>query len=287
MRNLSPLRYPGGKLQLYSFVKELVELNEATTHIEPFAGGMSVALQLLYHKDVDRIIVNDYDKSVYAFWYSLLNDTDRLIAKIKDTPITIDEWRRQKDIQKNKDTCEDLLTLGFSTFFLNRTNRSGILKAGVIGGLNQNGAYKMDCRFNKDALIDKIKIIADMKDRIELHNKDAVDFLKRVVVPTKKALTFLDPPYYDKGPGLYPLFYKDKDHEELAKLLTSELAHHPWFLTYDLSDVIYRYYKTCPHMRYYLNYSVTKPTKGVEYLFYSDVLTINEDTPHLKTVKGG
>jgi DNA adenine methylase len=171
--NLSPLRYPGGKTQVYEFVRELIELNGSLTYIEPYMGGMGIALKLLLNNNVQKIMVNDYDKAIYAFWYSVLNYTDYLINLIETTPITIEEWKKQRIIQQNKDVSEDLLELGFSTLFLNRTNRSGIIKAGVIGGLQQNSDYKLDCRFNKDKIIEKIKLIASMKSRIKLYNMDA------------------------------------------------------------------------------------------------------------------
>ena len=153
MRSISPLRYPGGKTQVYEFVRELIELNGSTTYIEPYMGGMGIALKLILDNKVDKIMVNDYDKSIYAFWYSVLNYTDNLIHLIETTPISIEEWKNQRRIQDNKNSSKDLLALGFSTLFLNRTNRSGIIKAGVIGGLQQNGNYKLDCRFNKERII--------------------------------------------------------------------------------------------------------------------------------------
>ncbi|HEO6930813.1 TPA: DNA adenine methylase, partial [Streptococcus agalactiae] len=173
MKNISPLRYPGGKSQVYDFVKELVNLNETNTYIEPYMGGMGIALKLLVNNDVKQIMVNDYDRSIYAFWYSVLNHTNQLIDKIESTPITIEEWKKQRKIQQGKETCHDLLTLGFSTLFLNRTNRSGIIKAGVIGGLKQDGNYKLDCRFNKEKTIKKIRLIASYKKQIKLYNIDA------------------------------------------------------------------------------------------------------------------
>lgn len=155
MKKISPLRYPGGKSQIYDYIKELIIANNATTYIEPYMSGMGVALRLLFNNDVEKIMVNDFDKGIYAFWYSVLNYTEQLIEKIETTPITIEEWKVQRDIQNNKDNCEDLLSLGFSTLFLNRTNRSGIIKAGVIGGLKQNSNYKLDCRFNRKKLSEK------------------------------------------------------------------------------------------------------------------------------------
>jgi len=136
-------------------------------------------------------MVNDFDKGIYAFWYSVLNYTEQLIEKIETSPITIEEWKVQRDIQNNKDNCENLLSLGFSTLFLNRTNRSGIIKAGVIGGLKQNSNYKLDCRFNRKKLSEKIALIASMKNRIQLYNMDAEEFIRLNISETKKSFTFL------------------------------------------------------------------------------------------------
>ncbi|HES9196381.1 TPA: DNA adenine methylase, partial [Streptococcus pyogenes] len=207
MKNISPLRYPGGKSQVYDYVRELVIANDAITYIEPYMGGMGIALKLLLNNNVHKIMVNDYDKAIYAFWYSVLNYTEQLIEKINTTPITIDEWKLQREVQKNKNNCDDLLTLGFSTLFLNRTNRSGIIKAGVIGGLKQDGNYKLDCRFNKEKTIKKIKLIASYKKQIKLYNMDAEKFIRLNITKTKNSFTFFDPPYYTKGPGLYTNFY--------------------------------------------------------------------------------
>ena len=212
MRSISPLRYPGGKTQVYEFVRELIELNGSTTYIEPYMGGMGIALKLILDNKVDKIMVNDYDKSIYAFWYSVLNYTDNLIHLIETTPISIEEWKNQRRIQDNKNSSKDLLALGFSTLFLNRTNRSGIIKAGVIGGLQQNGNYKLDCRFNKERIIQNIKLIASMREKIKLYNMDAEKFIRLNISKTKNSFTFFDPPYYAKGPGLYTNFYNHEDH---------------------------------------------------------------------------
>ena len=145
MKFYSPLRYPGGKKKLVNYFKEIVVKNDLCggVYVEPFAGGASIALSLLIDGYVSKIIINDFDRSIYAFWHSILNRTEEFCKLIEETPITIEVWKKQKEIQKEKNRY-DLLSLGFSTFFLNRTNRSGILKAGVIGGLNQNGKLMQD-----------------------------------------------------------------------------------------------------------------------------------------------
>ena len=147
--NPSPLRYPGGKYRLYNYVSSLVIENKCSTYIEPFCGGAAIAFELLFSKIVKRIIINDFDYSVYCFWNSVLNAPDALIQKILDTEVTIDEWHHQKEIREHLDEYDEI-EIAFSTFFLNRTNRSGIIdKAGPIGGLKQIGNYPIDCRFKK------------------------------------------------------------------------------------------------------------------------------------------
>ena len=282
MKNISPLRYPGGKSQIYDYVRELVVANNATTYIEPYMGGMGIALKLLLNNDVEKIMVNDFDKAIYAFWYSVLNYTEQLIKKIETTPITIEEWKIQRDIQNNKDNCDDLLSLGFSTLFLNRTNRSGIIKAGVIGGLKQDGDYKLDCRFNREKIIEKITLIASLKKRIKLYNMDAEKFIRLNISRTKNSFTFFDPPYYKKGPGLYTNFYNHENHLSLAKSIKKYMSNKKWILTYDVSDEIFKMYSNLRSEKYYLNYSVTKPSKGIEYIFYSKQLIIPIETQYLK-----
>ena len=282
--NISPLRYPGGKTKLYFFVKELIRENNCKTYIEPYAGGAGVALKLLLHNDVQKIMINDFDKAIYSFWYSVLYYTDELVKKIEETPITMEEWYIQKNIYENKANSNSILELGFATLFLNRTNRSGILKAGVIGGKSQDGNYKLDCRFNKIELIRKIKKIASLKSRIKLYNLDAEVFIRRNISKTKDSFTFFDPPYYKKGPGLYTNFYNHEDHLSLSETIKNSMKDKNWILTYDLSDEIFRMYKDYSYKMYYLNYSVARPGKGIEYIFYSNYLKKINDENYLNLV---
>lgn len=173
----SPLRYPGGKGKLVPFFERLIIDNGLSdgVYIEPYVGG-AVALSLLLKEYVSRIVINDKDRSLYAFWYSVLHHSEELCRLIADTPVNMDTWHTMRDIQNHKEDV-DLLSLGFSSFFLNRTNRSGILKAGVIGGYQQTGNYKIDARYRKENLISRIRRIATYADCIELHNEDAVDLV--------------------------------------------------------------------------------------------------------------
>lgn len=268
MANLSPLRYPGGKNKTYQYVKHLVTNNNIHTYIEPFAGGAAVALRLLDNDDVKRIIINDFDRGIYALWNTIMNDTDQLIKLIRDTPITMEQWYLQKKVQEEKEYADELL-LAFSTLFLNRTNRSGIIKAGVIGGKNQDGNYKMDCRFNKENIISRIERIAAFGDRVKVCNYDAKDFIEEEIKHTRYSLTFFDPPYYDKGPDLYTNFYTHDDHVELANTIKNKMNNRYWILTYDIANEIEKLYKNYGPEKYYLNYSIATPTKGQEFMFFS------------------
>lgn len=269
--SLSPLRYPGGKKQLEKFIIELFALQEmeSITYIEPFAGGAGLALSLLEKNHVNKLILNDYDKAVYAFWHSVLNDNEAFIKKIENTPITIEEWKKQKYIYSQHDNI-DTLELGFSTFFLNRTNRSGIIKAGAIGGKQQLGNYKIDCRFNKTALIKKIEKIVSFRKKIKLTNLDATTFIKKVVkkISPEKTFIFFDPPYFKQGKDLYTNFYEEKDHSTLFKSI-DELKNYKWIVTYDNAEQIRRLYQKYSGFLYSLNYSLAQKKKAQELMFYS------------------
>ena len=188
--NPSPLRYPGGKYKMYSYVAQLIKDNDCSTYIEPFCGGAAVALELLFNGVVKKIIINDYDYTIYCFWDSVLNRTSEFIELILQSEVSMEEWYKQKAIRENLDKYNSL-DIGFSTFFLNRTNRSGIIdKAGPIGGFSQQGNYHIDCRFNKERLVEQIQKIGSMKKFIKIYNLEALDFIDDVILKKRKAFVF-------------------------------------------------------------------------------------------------
>lgn len=271
---VSPLRYPGGKLKVVDYIKRLFEVNDVVggTYIEPYAGGASVALSLLFDGYAGRIKINDIDRSIYAFWHSVLNNTDALCRLISDTPITMDVWQAQHELQKHKEEA-DLLELGFSTFFLNRTNRSGILNGGVIGGKEQTGNFKIDARYNKKDLIERIERIAGYADLIELTSMDAVALLKRYKrAPAAKTFCYLDPPYHVKGRDLYLNYYNDDDHRAIAETIKKYKGK--WIISYDAVDFIKELYRDYRQKEYCLSYSAGNRSKGKEIMVYSDGLTL-------------
>ena len=272
MKTYSPLRYPGGKGQIYNMVLSILEKNDliGCTYIEPFAGGAGIAIRLLFEGKVNNIIINDIDRSIYSLWFSILHSTDELCGMIENTMINMIEWKNQKDIQKNKENVS-LLELGFSTLFLNRTNRSGIIKAGVIGGKKQNGTYKLDCRFNKPKLIELIRKIASFKKNISVFNDDAKTFIEKIRNMDNQ-FYFIDPPYFDKGRNLYTNFFNEDDHEDLAIYIKNNLFDHSLLISYDKCPQIEKLYKEFKSETVLLNYSVQTKKKGEELFFTHNII---------------
>jgi DNA adenine methylase len=281
MRYLSPLRYPGGKAKLADFVKLLLEQNQLLdgVYVEPYAGGASVALSLLHGEYVSKVHINDLDRAVFSFWHSVLNDTEQFCRLVNDRRVSRAEWHRQKAVQ-GRPWNHTLLELGFSTFFLNRTNRSGIIASGgMIGGAQQTGEWKLDARYNKAELTNRIQTIARYRDRIVLHNEDASDLLRKLfrTLP-RKSLVYLDPPYYVKGKRrLYANFYEHDDHAAIASLVENALR--PWIVSYDDAREIRALYNGFESRSYQLGYSASGRYEGAEVMFFSPDLLVPRMRP--------
>ena len=277
-RAFSPLRYPGGKTSLYPLVVRFLQANNLNRrhYAEPFAGGAGLALALLYGGHVSDIHINDLDISIWAFWHSVLNYVDDVVDMITNTQVTVNEWQRQKTIYLAQDKS-DVLALGFATFFLNRTNRSGIIKgAGIIGGMKQDGPYKIDCRFNREGLIRRVGRVAKYRTRIHLTKHDALEFLNLTgKALAEKSFSCIDPPYLKKGSRLYTNYYDRNDHRVLAnKVLRMEK---PWIITYDNDPYIAELYRTRRQYNFDINYSLRTKRKGTELLIASKGLRVPHD----------
>jgi DNA adenine methylase len=175
---ITPLRYPGGKGRLGPWLGQVIEANglKGGWYIEPYAGGAGAALYLLKQGFVDQIVINDADPVIHAFWVAVTEHTDAFIDKLESTPVTVDKRLELLQIiaaPKGK----SVLDIGFAAFFLNRTNRSGILAGGVIGGKLQDGLYKLNARYNKNDLISRIQVIGSLRNRINVLGVDALDLL--------------------------------------------------------------------------------------------------------------
>ena len=250
-------------------------------YAEPYAGGCGLALSLLYGAHVSEIHINDVDPSIWSFWHSVLFEPDDLCARINHAEMTIDEWRRQREIYLAQDQS-DPVALGFAAFYLNRTNRSGIIKgAGVIGGISQSGNYKMDCRFNKEDLVRRIRRVNKYKRRIHLYRLDAIFFIAQAqeILP-EKTFFCIDPPYFNKGSSLYTSFYNPDDHAQLARAVMN--LQKPWIVTYDDTTEIRALYEQMRRYSFDVNYSVQTKRVGTELLIASDTLHVPIELAHRK-----
>lgn len=271
----SPLRYPGGKGKLAPFMELLIDKtgHRGGIYIEPFAGGAGIALELLERGIVSEVVINDYDKGIYSFWRAITTETERFIRKIYSTPLTMDEWKKQREICLKKQTKYSF-ELGFATFYMNRTNRSGIIKGGVIGGIEQNGKWKLDARFNKDELVDRIRKIASRKDKIHIYNKDIESFLLNYVPKYQNnALIYFDPPYFEKGKQLYLNFFSYDDHERIESLISKKVSC-DWVITYDDVPEIVSIYAGYELRRFDLNYSAAEKRKASEIVIFKNTIMI-------------
>lgn len=275
-RLFSPLRYPGGKARFAPFIASLMQLNgmDGGHYLEPYAGGAGVALDLLYSGVASHIHINDYDEAIHAFWASATKYPEELMRLVRDAPVNMDQWHHWRSILRGEREGT-LVERGFATLFLNRTNRSGILKGGVIGGKAQNGTYRLDARYKRSQLIKRLARIAEHADRISVYCEDAASLLQRCgkFLPSK-SLVYLDPPYYIKGQGLYRNYYEHKDHVRVADLLCAEAFPCSWIVSYDALEEIRQMYKLARSVSYGLHYTAQARYVGSEVMFFSGDLQL-------------
>lgn len=267
----TPLRYPGGKARFAPLIAEVIADNNLTGghYLEPYAGGAGVALTLLVDGVVEHVHINDADPAIADFWRAATQQSDQLVAMVASEPIDMDAWHHWRGVMLGSVPGSDL-ERGFATLFMNRTNRSGILKGGVIGGKAQTGDYKLNARFMREELCSRLGRIGAHADGIHVYEEDAHQLLLRChqFLPAK-SLVYLDPPYYVKGSGLYRNFYKHEDHVRVAKLLGSDRFRRPWVVSYDNADEIKEMYAYATPYAYGLNYTAQRRYTGSEVMFFS------------------
>lgn len=264
-KSLSPLRYPGGKFKIYNKVKTLIETNELgnRSYVEPFAGGFGIGLGLLRDDVVQTAVLNDYDPHIYNFWHTILNNHEEFLQIMMDTPITIDERERQKEIYDNEQV--DRIRDGFATFFLNRVNFSGVITGGPIGGFAQTGEYKLDCRFNKEEIRSKVEQISLLRDRIELYNYDASELIAQHLHERIQECFFnIDPPYVEKGHRLYTNFFREENHRNFERTIAAYLGEGDWIITYDDCDLIRDIYRDYHMVEYNILHNAGGSVQGKE-----------------------
>ena len=267
----TPLRYPGGKARFAPLISGVIADNdlEGGHYLEPYAGGAGVAFSLLFDGVMEQIHINDSDPAIADFWRAATEQSDKLVSMVASEPISIDAWHHWQGVMLGN-IPGSALERGFATLFMNRTNRSGILKGGVIGGKAQAGDYKINARFMREELCSRLVRIGAHANNIHVYEEDAHQLLLRChqFLPAK-SLVYLDPPYYVKGAGLYRNFYKHEDHARIAKLLGSDRFRRPWIVSYDNVAEIQQMYAFAKPYAYGLNYTAQRRYTGSEVMFFS------------------
>lgn len=271
----SPLRYPGGKSRLAPFIRSLIRANGllGAPYVEPFAGAAGVAWTLLFEGSASHIYLNDVDPSIYAFWRCVLNHTEEMCALISKTRVSMAAWKRARAVIAAPNG-HSTLDLGFAAFFLNRTNRSGVIRGGVIGGKDQAGEWALNARYNKTDLLKRIHRIAEHGGKISLHNLDGARFISTVLprLPPR-ALVYVDPPYMHRGKDLYWNEYQPKDHVRLAMQVMTEIKQ-SWIVSYDDNPATRRLYPNHRRRFYRLSYSAANREPGSEIMVFSQDLRL-------------
>ncbi len=279
----SPLRYPGGKNCIFPFMSKFFYENDlmGIPYAEPYAGGAGLALHLLIEGYVSKIYINDLDPCIYLFWKAILNRTDEFCRWIESVPVNLDTWKYYKG--KYKEGVEvDEFEIAKCTFYLNRTNISGVLDAGPIGGYSQTAKYKIDARFNKKDLINKIRIIESRKRDIFLFNYDGIEFIKSLNRKHSDIFIYLDPPYVEKGHFLYMNCFKEEDHIQLSKFVSK--INKKWMVSYDTNDLILQSYSKWNMIQYQL-LQCTSNCKKNEILVFSEGLEFSDSMNELAEAK--
>jgi DNA adenine methylase len=252
-----------------------LEVNDAlgAKYVEPYAGGAGIALELLFDQKVSHVYLNDSSPLIYSFWYSILTETDRFCGMISRARLTIEAWKKHREVVRHP-ADHDVVQVGFSTFYLNRCNRSGVLKAGVIGGLGQSGSWKMDARFSRRSLLKRIESLAEHRSKITVTNDDAAEFMvSKVNALPPKTIVYCDPPYYEGADRLYLNTYRPEDHAHVAAVIQRKLRH-PWLVSYDGHPDIIDLYRNRLRFRYSLQYSAMRSCVAREVFFLSDSLEL-------------
>jgi DNA adenine methylase len=272
----TPLRYPGGKARFAPFIADVLRSSglEGGHYLEPYAGGAGVALVLLIEEVVEQVHINDADPAVAVFWRVATKQSAALVDMVANASVTIESWHHWRDVMLCRVSATEL-ERGFATLFMNRTNRSGILKGGVIGGKAQSGSYRLDARFMRDEICNRLMRIGHRSKFIYVYEEDAHALLQRChqFLPPK-ALVYLDPPYYVKGEGLYRNFYRHDDHVKIAKLLAGKRFRRPWVVSYDNAEEIQSMYAYARSFTYGLNYTAQRRYTGSEVMFFSERVSI-------------
>ena len=244
--SFTPLRYPGGKSWLFEYVSAFLEFHDIHlgTVVEPFAGSASISVGLLKNKLADEAYICEKDPLISSFWDVALTANDELIENVRRLSVSISTWKKfKKYLRPDAVTRFSTMELATAFVFYNRTNYSGILKAGPIGGKRQESKYNIKCRFNKEYVCQKIATLDSLSGKIHVIRGDGIRFIREYSRRShgEDQFFYIDPPYYDAGKVLYRNYFEVEDHIRLANTL--EPLTEPWLLSYDDVDFIHHTYE--------------------------------------------
>ncbi|MHB1682965.1 MAG: DNA adenine methylase [Bacilli bacterium] len=271
----NPLRYPGSKSKFADYVAAVIEANllSGCTIYEPYAGSASISFEMLIRGFAGKAILIERDPLIYAFWKCVFERTDEIIERIQHVEVTLDTWCNFQQYRVSERVNDDsLIEFGLAGLFFNRTNYSGILGSGPIGGMSQSSEYKIDCRFNKNRVIDQIRSIAELRSLVEVVFDDALLYLRRNASALARGFSFVyaDPPYYTQGKKLYRYWYDESQHAQLAELLLK--SRYPWLVSYDPHPVIKNLYSESRIQSIYTDYTVRISKRSEELLISNQII---------------
>nr|WP_301003537.1 DNA adenine methylase [Arsukibacterium sp.] len=267
---MSPFRYPGGKGKLSKFLALFLTSNDlkGTKFVEPFCGGAGGSLPLLEAGIISKLILNDANPFIAEFWQSAINHTASLTKEIRKVNVNLKSWHKYRDIFEGNVDSSDL-DKALSVFFLNRTNRSGILHAGPIGGQAQNGNYLIDCRFNKVDLIQRIENIAKLRRNIVVKSEDASSLVFKL--DKENCFIYADPPYVKEGKNIYKKYcFNSYQHTAFSNAIKHQ--NNPWLISYDDDPLVHELYAKSGINVIELSYVMNKARVGRELLIASSTM---------------
>ncbi|MEI7867358.1 MAG: DNA adenine methylase [Candidatus Methylumidiphilus sp.] len=273
---ISPLRYPGSKATFLKVVLEFIEVHglKGREIVEPYAGSGIVSLSLVANNLVSHATLVERDPLLYSFWKAVFEHTDILLSSIEDININMDTWYELRVLLKHKIPENELIPdLALACLFFNRTNFSGVLHSGPIGGKDQSSDYKLDCRFNKKDIISRIRQISSLRDGVSVKFGDALEFLQKANIQNhEKRFFYVDPPYFKQGRKLYRYYYKVIDHKRLYDILS--VATFPWLLSYDKHEFIELLYDGFPQVHQSFRYMSRTPKNENELVVTNMVIPV-------------
>src|ERR1700712_2090169 len=225
-------RYPGGKHKFRAAILPLLQDEKFLTcqYREPFVGAGGIGLQMMVagHRTA---WINDRDVGIWALWYSVKHHSNELVARIMAYTPSIEDFLPFKKYllaDPKPQSKDEIIQTAFRKLVIHQTSFSGlgVMSGGPLGGRHQQKCL-VNSRWSPRSICRKIRDINAMLGEVDVSN---TDFSALITDQSKRALLYLDPPYYMQGPKLYQHGFEHADHVRLRDLLRATPYH--WILSY-------------------------------------------------------